>query len=150
MKPILPEGVNCACRADKPKFYSRLPGYSLIFVKVIGSNRGWYYDFFLILLANRFNSAYYLLLDAGRVVRWWDQSVDVCRGVVGNAPNCRTPKVPGAEGHCHREQRSLFLFGSNSSLLVRRNRKKFIRFFEGGFGSIRSNPRIWRIILRDW
>jgi hypothetical protein len=48
------------------KFHRRLPGYFFIFVKVIENDQGSYYDSFLILLAKRFNSAYYLLLDTGK------------------------------------------------------------------------------------
>ncbi len=77
----------------------------------MGNDLKSYYEFFLIYVANRFNSAYYLLLDAGRVVRWWDQSVDVCRGVVGNAPNCRAPKVHAAKHNFGEGLRSLFFFG---------------------------------------
>src|SRR6516162_7481254 len=108
------------------------------------------FDSCLISLAKRFNTAYYLLLNTGDLIsggetRGWLTFV----GCGGNAPNCRTPEVPAAETHCP-GVRSLFLFGSNSSLLVRRNQKNSTGYFEGGFGSNRSNPRIWRIILRDW
>ncbi|MGO9085768.1 MAG: hypothetical protein ACLQBK_11115 [Candidatus Sulfotelmatobacter sp.] len=51
---------------QKPKFHWWLPGYFFIFVKVIENDQGSYYDSFLILLAKRFNSAYYLLLDTGK------------------------------------------------------------------------------------
>jgi hypothetical protein len=55
------------------------------------------YDFFLILLANRFNSAYYLLLNTGD----WSggETSSGCRllGVVENAPNCRAPEVHAAD-----------------------------------------------------
>jgi hypothetical protein len=61
-------GARLDRKCDKPKRWKWLPGYFFIFVKVIRDrqNDQWsYYDFFLILLANRFNSAYYLLLDTG-------------------------------------------------------------------------------------
>jgi hypothetical protein len=51
---------------DKPKFGRWLPGYFFICVKVIRNDRWSRYDFLLILLANRFNSAYYLLLNTGK------------------------------------------------------------------------------------
>ena len=44
--------------------------YSLIFVKVIEMTMGHIYDFFLFPLANRFNTAYDLLLNTGPAVRW--------------------------------------------------------------------------------
>jgi len=48
------------------QLYGRLLDYFFIFVKVIENDQGSYYDSFLILLAKRFNSAYYLLLDTGK------------------------------------------------------------------------------------
>jgi len=50
----------------KPKFRERLPGYFFTHVKVILNDCRSYYDSFLILLAKRFNSAYYLLLIPGK------------------------------------------------------------------------------------
>ncbi|SPF31647.1 hypothetical protein SBA1_100094 [Candidatus Sulfotelmatobacter kueseliae] len=51
----------------KPKFCRRLPDYFFIPVKVIQHDHWSHYDSFLIPLAKRFNSAYYLLLNTGRV-----------------------------------------------------------------------------------
>jgi hypothetical protein len=50
----------------KPKFSCWFPSYFLIFVKVIPNDQWSYCDLFLIVLANRFNSAYYLLLNTGK------------------------------------------------------------------------------------
>ena len=48
------------------QLYGRLLDYFFIFVKVIESDLGSCYVSFLILLAKRFNNAYYLLLDTGK------------------------------------------------------------------------------------
>jgi hypothetical protein len=51
-------------------------GYSFILVKVIGRAGGranGYYDLFQILVANRFNSAYYLVLNTGNWSEWFDR-----------------------------------------------------------------------------
>jgi hypothetical protein len=53
-------------RRRKPKFQTRLPHYFFTGVKVIRNDLKSPFDFFLILLANRFNSAYYLLLNTGK------------------------------------------------------------------------------------
>ena len=47
--------------------------YSFIFVKVMSSldcDRGSCYVLFLIFVAKRFNTAYYLVLNTGQLVRW--------------------------------------------------------------------------------
>ena len=47
------------------KFLVRLPSYFLICVKVILNDLQSYSDCFLIFLAKRFNTAYYLVLNTG-------------------------------------------------------------------------------------
>ncbi len=74
-------------------FRDGLPGYFFIFnlcqsYRYFSPNDPWsYYDFFLILLANRFKSPYYRLRNTGSgpVVR--PVVVEVGWGVVENAPN---------------------------------------------------------------
>jgi hypothetical protein len=58
--------VHSARRSGKPKFQTRLPDYFFTDVKVIWNDHQSSFDFFLISLANRFNSAYYLLLNTGK------------------------------------------------------------------------------------
>ena len=79
----------------KPKFDGGLPGYFFIFVKVIKivkNDLRSTYDFLLISLAKRFNTAYDLLLNTGQSFGVEsDGLVDVV-GCGGNKrQNCRTP-----------------------------------------------------------
>jgi hypothetical protein len=63
-------GPRFGWETDNPKFRKWLPGYFFIFVKVIQNDHWSRYEILLILLANRFNSAYYLLRNARGMVRW--------------------------------------------------------------------------------
>jgi hypothetical protein len=109
----------------------QLPTYFLVFVKVIK-----YDPKSRSRLQSNFSceTFQYCLLSVAQHRRFGPvvrpvKLVDVV-GCGGNAPNCRTPKVLAAEVHCS-GIRSLFLFGSNSSLLVHAA-EKFYRFLRGG------------------
>jgi hypothetical protein len=65
-RSIVPEQYIPHSDPGKPKFQTRLPDYFFTGVKVISNDHKSPFDFFLILLANRFNSAYYLLLNTGK------------------------------------------------------------------------------------
>jgi hypothetical protein len=65
-RSIVPEGYIPDSDPGKPKFQTRLPDYFFTGVKVIRNDQKSPFDFFLISLANRFNSAYYLLLNTGK------------------------------------------------------------------------------------
>jgi len=126
----------------KPKFLLGLPQYFLILVKVIGCDHGSYFVYFLISLAKRFNSAYYLLLNAGRWSGGETSKLVTFVGCGGIEPNRRTPTVPAADAHRARALRSLFLFGSNSFCTSWTQPKVQPVFSEGGFCRWEANPGI--------
>lgn len=100
----------------KRKFQRMLPTNFFIFVKVIAAcpDDHWsYYDSFLIYVAKRFNTAYYLLRNAGR----WSggETRSGCRwlGVVETSAKLSDSTSSRSECSLHSgELRSLFLFGN--------------------------------------
>lgn len=114
----------------KRRFNSLLPPYFFIFVKVIGkptNDQRSCFVFFLIFVAKRFNTAYYLLLDAGdssgaEISKWL--TFVACSG--NERQNCRTPEVLAATGHRSGELWSLFLFGNNFLLHIVDATEKFL------------------------
>ena len=67
------------------------------------------------MLANHFNSAYYLLLITGNWSGGETSKGLTLLGCGRKAPKCRAPKVLAADVSREQELRSLFYFGSGSS-----------------------------------
>jgi len=71
-------------------------GYFFILVKAICNDHRSRFDFLLILLANRFNSAYYLVLNTGNHSGIETSKQEKVVGCGWNAQNCRAPEVHAA------------------------------------------------------
>lgn len=72
-KSIVAEGMAISNLEPGTKVQRPVTSYFFIFVKVIqivSNDLRSYFECFLIYVAKRFNTAYDLLLDTGRLVRW--------------------------------------------------------------------------------